>query len=326
MMAALAASTAMQHAAAQESSRPVKVAVIDSGVAPIRILRDIIEPNRDLAPTARTRLSSPHGTMVASIIAKRARKPIRIYPYRIDSECIGDWCEMPVSRLAAAVRDATSQGVDVIQISSYGTLTRAARQALDDATAAGIHVVLCAGNDGGISPYVDLADSNPLIHVVGALKGQGGRADFSSRGSKAMVWRLGTGLSANDDHGQVRIVQGTSFAASVYTAEIVNNGDWSRRSRTQASPAQATIAVVTQDVLPSIQKPLPIAAPSVDAIAAPPTPDVIRVRSRAVSPAESVRLHEPKGIPIPQPSATPVVKKVPPKMENRSRALPPSGS
>lgn len=317
----VAAMLAADGARAAESPRPVRIAVVDTGVAPVRGLARVLEGGRDLAPMHRERLSSAHGTLVASIIQKRVDRPIRILPYRIDSDCVGDWCEMPVSRLAAAVRDATAQGVDIIQISSYGMLSQTALEALQAATQAGIHVVLCAGNDGRTSPYAVLASLNPMVHVVGALDAQGMRAEFSSRGGNDIVWRLGSDIFAYDDHGQERKVNGTSFAASVYTAEIVNRNDWSDRGR------PATLRAVAVDTAPSVFLPRPhvmqqAVQTHADAVAAPPTEEIVRIRSHAVAPPEEFA-RPPAGMDAKTYTAE---ADAPLQKGSQSRALPPEPS
>lgn len=39
-----------------------------------------------------------------------------------------------------------------------------------------------------------------------------------------MLWRRGAGLVAQGPDGRERIVDGTSFAASIYTAELISQG------------------------------------------------------------------------------------------------------
>ena len=225
ILAALVALGTMAQGACAHGSSPVPIAVIDTGVAQVGTLRGMTERTIDADTSGRSVLSSGHGTMVASVIARYARRPIRIMPYRVDSGCSIDACDMPVSRLAWAVRDATRRGAAVIQISSYGRLTAEAVHSILDAARSGIDVVLCAGNDGRASVYSGLLETDPRIHVVGALGQDGRPTSFSSTGGRGMVWRRGTGLMAQDERGRDRLVDGTSFAASLYTAELIGVED-----------------------------------------------------------------------------------------------------
>lgn len=223
-----------------QAPRPTRVALIDTGVAQTAGLAPVLDAPFDLRPIDDEAPLAPHGTLVASVIARNAQGAFRIVPYRIDSRCTSEGCDMPIARIAEAVREATSRGADIIQISSYGHLDADAVRSVVGAARAGVHVVLCAGNDGGPSFYSDLASLHPLIHVVGSLDADGRPSKFSSRGSSAILWRRGAGLLAQGPDGREQIVDGTSFAASVYTAELISQGVGSGASKaTTASDAHA---------------------------------------------------------------------------------------
>lgn len=250
-----------------QTARPARIALIDTGVAVTPALSSVLDPPFDLRPVEDDAPLAPHGTLVASVIVRNARGAYRIVPYRIDSRCTSDGCDMPIARIAEAVREATSRGSDVIQISSYGHLDAEAVRAIVGAARAGVHVVLCAGNDGGTSFYADLASLHPLIHVVGSLDADGRRSTFSSRGSDAIVWRRGAGLLADGMDGREHIVDGTSFAASVYTAELVSQGVGSGTATASTASAART---PLRPALPPVVAPSPIISEGARSRAVPP--------------------------------------------------------
>jgi hypothetical protein len=239
-----------------QATRPTRVALIDTGVAQTAGLASVLDAPFDLRPIEDDAPLAPHGTLVASVIARNAQGAFRIVPYRIDSRCTSEGCDMPIARIAEAVREATSRGADIIQISSYGHLDADAVRAVVGAARAGVHVVLCAGNDGGPSFYSDLASLHPLIHVVGSLDADGRPSGFSSRGSGAILWRRGAGLLAQGPDGREQIVDGTSFAASVYTAELISQGVGSGSSKaTTASDAHGASAAIAPVHVPQASAP-----------------------------------------------------------------------
>lgn len=199
----------------------VTIAVIDTGISQIPLLDGKLERARVLGEHPAGLVSS-HGTIVASLIALKAKKPFAIIPYQVEGLCVLDQCQMPFDRIAAAVRDAVQQGASIIQISSEGKFVGPAREALIAAARSGVHVVVAAGNKPRVTFYQDLIyEAGPNFHVIGSLDPQNGKAPTSAFGS-GLKWRQGVALAAVDQHNRAVVANGTSFAASLYTADLVN--------------------------------------------------------------------------------------------------------
>ena len=64
----------------------------------------------------------------------------------------------------------------------------------------------------------------PNVHVVGALDCNGNRAEFTSysrRDDVVLVMRQGVDVEVRDSNGRLTKVTGTSFAAPIYAAELL---------------------------------------------------------------------------------------------------------
>lgn len=130
-----------------------------------------------------------HGTMVAGIIAAKAGDgfgmagvcaPCRILPVRITA---GDSFEVAV--LIDAIDQVIKYRPQVINISAGlepGLKVSALRDVVRDAVAAGITVVVAAGNDGG--DVLGEPAAYPETIAVGAIARTGHRTTFSSRGEQ----------------------------------------------------------------------------------------------------------------------------------------------
>ena len=176
----------------------------------------------------RSRIVDPHGTEVAGVVAAYARTPIRIVSMRIDTgNCGGAVCEVSTKAIAAALRKAVELRVDVVQLSSYGRFDAEAIAAFREAAAAGIRIVIAAGNQGGAAlPVVVALKAGPGIHVVGSLDPDGRRSEYSARSYSRrfeLDWRLGVGVRTEDREGRPVAVSGTSFAAPILSAEILSS-------------------------------------------------------------------------------------------------------
>lgn len=301
-----------QQAAGAQDIKPVRVAIIDTGIASIPILKERLVASYDLGGN-RGRLASKHGTVVASIIALNVERPIEFLSYRIDSICISSWCEMPADRIGAAVRSAVKEGVSIIQISSYGVIVGEARKALIAAARSGVHIVVAAGNQAGTTPYLSLMrDAGANFHVIGSLNSRGVRSSWSAKG-EGVQWRPGEDLKAYDDKGRTSLVEGTSFAASIFTAELIGRSEY----------AFKTAAAADMVSKPKTRAPAPTLAehqdPSIadDAIAAPMTVEIQIRRSRAMMPDNLETAGD-----MPALRAANISSSAPLKSE-RSRAIPP---
>ncbi len=300
-----------QSLAAQEI-KPVRIAVIDTGIADIPILKESLIASYDLGGD-RGHPASKHGTVVASIIALNAKRPVEFLSYRIDSACISSWCEMPADRIGAAVQSATKEGASIIQISSYGEISGQAREALVSAARSGVHIVVAAGNQAGITPYLSIMkEAGANFHVIGSLNTRGLRSSWSAKG-EGVQWRIGENLKAYDDKGRSALVEGTSFAASVYTAELV--GEYMIEYPRGGSATSFSIDKSETNI------PAPIFAdqnPAIadNAIAAAMTIKIKIERSRAMMPDNLETAGDMSVIQTPNAASLPSLK-------DRSRAIPP---
>lgn len=308
----LISAISFQQAAGAQDIKPVRVAIIDTGIASIPILKERLVASYDLGGN-RGRLASKHGTVVASIIALNVKRPIEFLSYRIDSTCISSWCEMPADRIGAAVRSAMKEGVSIIQISSYGVIVGEARKALIAAARSGVHIVVAAGNQAGTTPYLSLMrDAGANFHVIGSLNSRGVRSSWSAQG-EGVQWRPGEDLKAYDDKGRTSLVEGTSFAASIFTAELIGRSEY----------AFKTTAAADMVSKPEIKAPAPTLAEhqdlsiADDAIAAPMTMEIQIRRSRAMMPDNLETAGD-----MPAPRAVNISSSAP-LMSERSRAIPP---
>ena len=233
----LAALSPVALSAQEADIAPLKVAVIDSGVARADHLTDLLAMSWDLRSDDRKGkggLASEHGTFVAGIIADRVTRPIAITSYRVDTRCRrNEPCQLDSNAIAVAIRYAIRAKTDLIQISIDGRLGDNAVDAIRQAAEAGIQVVLSSGNDGRRSETADAASGlGPNVHVVGALDRNGNRADFTSysrRDDVVLVMRQGVDVEVRDSNGRMTKVTGTSFAAPIYAAELL-----------EAMPSRAT--------------------------------------------------------------------------------------
>lgn len=223
--------------------RPVRIAVLDTGIAETPLLKPLLEENLDMRSRRDDdmRLKSRHGTWVASSLALRTAAPIRIISIRIERRCTSDACEILVNDLGKAVDRAAAMDVDIIQVSSYGPVEGTALQAITKAAARGIQVVICAGNEPGTSPVLNIAATGGAnVHVVGSIGSSGKISAFSANAgaSGAMEWQLGENVPSQDWNGRPTKVTGTSFAASLYSAGLAD-GIW----KTRMPPVIMTAAV-----------------------------------------------------------------------------------
>ena len=219
------------HANAQESEiAPLQVAVIDSGIVPADHLKDVIGEEFDMASdfVDRGRFSkirSEHGTYVAGIIADRVTRPVVIHSFRVDIGCRGEMCRIDPEAIGESIKLATEMDVDLIQISIEGYLGEETVEIMRQAADAGIQIVMSAGNDGRVSGTAwNATGLGDNVHVVGALDRSGRPAAFSSVSEAddvTIVMRQGVDVDVLNSRGRNTRVTGTSFAAPIYAAELL---------------------------------------------------------------------------------------------------------
>lgn len=215
------------------------MAVIDSGIARTPELRQALAAEFDMAAypaRAAFQPSDHHGTMVATILLREARQPIEIVSFRIDDPAgcpvgLTPPCQAQAAPVVRAIRKATDMGVSVINISLTLKDDPAIVEAVRDAAARGISVVLAAGNDGRDHPS-NLGAARaayPRAVLVGALDGKGrpwkgtNRPQADTPGYR-YVWQRGVAVPTVLADGSQVVATGTSFAAPIETAHLLNAG------------------------------------------------------------------------------------------------------
>ena len=206
------------HAAAPEAPpvpKPPLVAIIDSGIARTPELQKFLVAEYDLGATPARPAFQPrydHGTMVATIMEREAKEPIDIVSFRIDDlqGCPQDAnppCQHDVKPIAEAIRKATEMGVSAINISLNLKDDPRIVDAVRDAAARGIKVVMAAGNDGLDHPgNLGMARAGyPNTVLVGALEAEWPAVEGHQQ-APGRHYRLPLRLAARrrcpDGHGQ----------------------------------------------------------------------------------------------------------------------------
>jgi len=203
-------------------SPSVRIAIVDTGVAPLAGLAANIKGGTDLVDgTAPRPDGNGHGTAMASIAAARPGKPgavsgvcslCTIVPVQV----IGSAGLGTTALAAAGIRWATQDHVNVINVS----LTSPSDDpdldaAIKDATANGIVVVLAAGNSGSTDPGAGgyPAAASPTAITVAGADGSGHLFPWSNHGPWVQIAAPGS-LPALTLKGKAFTATGTSAAAA----------------------------------------------------------------------------------------------------------------
>lgn len=221
---------------APAAARPL-VAVIDSGVAQTVELGPVLIAEYDMA--GKRPLFEPrydHGTMVATILARESHGQVGIVSFRIDDPagCPAGWappCQSSAAPIVAAIRLATELRVQAINISLALKDDAGIADAVRDATAQGIIVVLAAGNNGLDHPgNLRMARAGyPRAVLVGALDASGQPWSGGNRPGAIRwfdydyVWRRGVDVPTVDREGQPVFATGTSFAVPIEAARLMGD-------------------------------------------------------------------------------------------------------
>ncbi len=256
-------------------ARPL-VAVIDSGVARTPELQSVVVAEHDMVgarPAFQPRYD--HGTMVATIINREAKGAIDIVSLRIDDPAgcpagAAPPCQPSPAPLAAAIRKATSLGVDAINISLSMPEDPSIVAAVHDAAAQGVMVVMAAGNDGFDHPgnRKTARAGYPKAVLVGAVDASGqpwtrtNRPEAGEGLGYDYVWRLGVNVPTMTATGMAVGGTGTSFAAPIETAQRV--------LAKAAAPAVA-VAAAAKDVAASTAPAVATGAGGASPVTAAPT-------------------------------------------------------
>lgn len=225
------------------TGRNVTLAVVDSGINPnLPDFAGRIAPaSGDLIAQRGISDSEGHGTAV-SAVAAAGRNGQSILGVAFDSlilslntsdpnNCDGDdGCKHPSSAIAAAIDRARLNGAKVVNISLGGDgVSQQVLQAVQRASAAGLVIVISAGNDGNANPdafangIAGMGGGNVII--AGSVGVDAGGAidlsqisTFSNRaGASAASYltALGYRVRAPDHTGAQFLWSGTSFSAPV---------------------------------------------------------------------------------------------------------------
>ena len=214
----------------------VKVAVLDSGLTDAlgEFSGRIDAASRDMAGNRGMSDEDGHGTSIGAVIGA-ARNSNEIHGIAFEAtlmvlrtddpgSCAGnDGCSHYDDVLARALNHARTNGARIANFSLGGEgMSSDLRAAVGRATAAGMIIVISAGNDSAASPdsfaLDGIASGNGLVIVAGAYDGGGALADFTNKAgsaSKHYLAALGVNVRAFDHEGTAYLYSGTSYAAPV---------------------------------------------------------------------------------------------------------------
>jgi hypothetical protein len=211
----------------------ITAAVIDSGVNPgsPEFAGRISAASQDVAGSRGLGDDGGHGTAVSAVLLA-AKNDAEIHGVAFNStllalrsdtpgSCATD-CTHSDSAIARGLDVAVSQGARVANISLGGEAANLTlRNAIDRATAAGMVIVISAGNDSAANP-TDLAQvaaegiARGQVIVVGAYDANRNIASFSNRAgitANTYLTALGVEVRSFDQTGQAFLYSGTSFSA-----------------------------------------------------------------------------------------------------------------
>lgn len=214
--------------------------VIDGGInaSSIEFVGRIHPDSADFAGNRGIADESGHGSAVASVAAG-GKNNNATHGIAFDSDILvlrtdtpgscqeddpddpDDGCSHSSGAIAAAINQARQTGARVINISLGGPdISRVVQNAVSDAAAAGVVVVVSAGNDGESTPDGFAAGiaarGNGHVIVAGSVGTGGGISSFSNRaGAEASNYlaALGERVRADDHEGTAFLWSGTSFSA-----------------------------------------------------------------------------------------------------------------
>jgi len=201
--------------------RPVKVAIIDSGIA---AGMDGLFSEAQVTRAGSREASAPpeegvgHGTAMAAIIGGQLDGAAPGATL-IDLPVLSETGEGSAFDVAEAVLEATRQGADIINLSLGAYVNDPTLEsAIAAAEQAGVTVVAASGNDG--FDQVAYPAAYESVVGVGASQRTGMRADFSNGGDNLDVLAPGTGLQVRLSESNAIELSGTSAAAALTSGAI----------------------------------------------------------------------------------------------------------
>ncbi len=201
---------------AEESSRKIKIAVIDSGInfstdLPVAVRKNFI-PEEERSVLYED--PSGHGTAVAGVIAALDNDEgitginprVELYSARV----LDAKLEAPAGRIVEAIDWAVEQDVDIINM-SFGLAknVKELEEAVERAAEEGILLVAAAGN-GETVAYPAAYDE---VIAVGSVTAEGLAAEGSAGGEALELMAPGKNILSSGIFGGVTGMSGTSMAA-----------------------------------------------------------------------------------------------------------------
>ncbi|HEU0045962.1 S8 family peptidase [Sphingomonas sp.] len=176
----------------------------------------------------RRNAAGTHGVAFgATVIALRVDRPGSCATP--DTEETEGGCRFGTNAIAQGVDAAGAAGARVVNISLGGSdMPVALQEAIGRATAAGIVVVIAAGNDGtdNPDPFTNVANTpnaRGAVIVAGSVGAEGAISSFSDKagtGAATYLTAVGERVRAPDEAGTPRLWSGTSFAAPQITGAV----------------------------------------------------------------------------------------------------------
>jgi len=198
----------------------VKVAVLDTGIQASHPDLNVVGGASFVAGEAYNTDGNGHGTHVAGTVAALdnttgvlgVAPSVSLYAVKVlNSSGNGSY-----SGIVSGIEWATTNGMDVINMSLGGPLgSTAMKQAVDNAYARGVVVVAAAGNSGssGNTNTIGYPAKYDSVIAVGAVDSNSNRASFSSVGAELEVMAPGAGVYSTYPTNTYATLNGTSMAS-----------------------------------------------------------------------------------------------------------------
>lgn len=208
---------------AQKYLEDVTVAVLDSGVDTDHEIFEgrLLENDVNLSGTGEENSCEDdfgHGTHVAGIIVDNTLSNVKIKPYKV----LNNKGEGPISLIAVAVDMAVADGADIVNmsISSEGE-SRTMTDSVNEATDAGVNVVVAAGNDKAdlSKEYYSPACIESAI-TVSATNKKDTLSSYSNYNGTIDIAAPGDSIKSSYLNNTYVLLDGTSMAAPQVSAGI----------------------------------------------------------------------------------------------------------